>query len=114
MAGLPRRFHRSLLRVLGDRQEEAGRAADPGEVIEPDAGEFGERDGEDGEIDAGDAEAEREEADHGADRHGHRDRRDQSDPRTDAEMNVERGGRVGAETDIERVAERELARRSPS
>ena len=58
--------HRSLLRVLRDRQEQAGRAADPAEMIEADARELGEGDGQDGEIDAGDAEAEREEADDGA------------------------------------------------
>ncbi len=49
--------------ILRDRQEQAGRAADPAEMIEADAGEFGEGDGQDGEIDAGDAEAEREKAD---------------------------------------------------
>ena len=47
-------------------------------------------------------------------RHRDRDRDEQADPRADAVVHIERGGRVGAEPDIERVAERELARRSPS
>ena len=55
-----------VARVVGDGQEEAGRAADPAPVVEADARELGEGDGEDGEVDAGDAEAEGEKADHGA------------------------------------------------
>ena len=61
--------------VVGDRQEEAGGTADPVEMIETDAGEFGEGDGEDREIDAGDAEAERQEPDEGADQRGDQRRR---------------------------------------
>ena len=97
-----------VLRVLRDRQEEAGRAADEAQVVEADAGELGERDGQDREIDAGDAEAERQESDDRAARHRDRDRGQQADPRTDAVMHVERGGRIGAEPDIDRVAERQL------
>ena len=78
-------------------------------MVEADAGELGERDGQDGEIDAGDAEAERQEADDRAAGHRDRDRGQQAEPGADAEMHVERRGRVGAEPDIERVAERQLA-----
>ena len=95
--------------VVGDRQEEAARAADPPEMVEADARELGEGDGEDGEIDAGDAEAEGEEADDGAADDGDRDRGRKSEPRPDAEMHVERRGGIGAEPDIDGVAERELA-----
>ena len=102
------------MRVLRDRQEEAGRAADVARVVEADAREFGERDGQDREIDAGDAEAERQESDDRAARHRDRHRGEQPDPRADAEMHVERRRRIGAEPDIDRVAERELARQSPS
>ena len=56
-----------VLRVVGDRHEQPGGAADPAPVIEADAGELGEGDGEDREVDAGHAEAEREKADDGAD-----------------------------------------------
>ena len=42
---------------IADRQEEAARAADPVEMVEQDAGELGEGDGEQREIDAGDAES---------------------------------------------------------
>ncbi len=52
--------------VLGDRQEQAARGVDEVEMIEADARKLGEGDGQDGEIDAGDAEAEGEIADHRA------------------------------------------------
>src|SRR5262249_37780358 len=96
-------------RIIGDRQEEAARTADPSEVIEADARKLGESDGEDREIDATDAEAKGEEADDGAARHRDRDRRGQPEPRPDAEMDVERRRRIGAEPDIDGVAEGELA-----
>src|ERR1051326_2699779 len=78
-------------------------------MIEADAGELTKCNGQDREVDAGHAEAEGEEADdHAAcDRDQDRDRH--ADPRPDAEMHVERRGRVGAKPDIERMAERQLA-----
>src|SRR5262249_2003280 len=87
-------------------------ASDPTPVIEADAGELGESDGEDGEIDAGDAEAEGKEADDRAAHRRDRDRRKNPDPGPDAEMDIERGGGIAAEPDIEGVAERQLAGKS--
>ena len=78
-------------------------------MVEADAGELGEGDGEDREIDAGDAEAERQEADDRAAGHRDRDRGRKADPGTDAEMHVERRGCIGAEPDIDGVTERKLA-----
>ena len=49
--------------VLLDRQEESGRAADPTEMIEANAGEFGEGDRQDGKIDPRDPKAKRKKAD---------------------------------------------------
>src|SRR5688572_17982378 len=97
-----------VLGVVRHRQEQARGAAHPGEVVEADARELGEGDGEDGEVHAGDAEAEREEADHGAGERAGADRGDQADPGAQAEVHVQRGGRVGAQADVERVPEREL------
>ena len=54
--------------VLLDRQEKSGRAADPAEMVEADAGEFRKGDRQNGEIDARDPEAKRQEADDRADR----------------------------------------------
>src|SRR5262245_55868480 len=95
--------------IVGDRQEEAARPAHPSEVIEADARELGEGDGEDCEIDAAHAEAEGEEADDRTACHRDRDRRGQSDPGPETEMDIERRGRVAAEPDIDGVAEGELA-----
>ena len=47
-----------------------------------------------------------------SDRDRHRDQK--PEPRADAEMHIERGRRVGAQADIERVAERQAGRQSPS
>ncbi len=54
-------------------------------MIEADAGEFGERDGEDGEIDAGHAEAKSQKADDRAGGGGDRERRDKAEPGRNAE-----------------------------
>ena len=77
-------------------------------MIEADAGEFGDRYGQDGEVDAADLEAEGEIADESAGESGDRHRHQKPNPRADAEMHIERRRRVGAEADIERVAERQL------
>ena len=73
------------------------------------ARELRERNRQDRKIDAGDAEAEREEADEGPGKRRDGNRQRQPEPRRDAEMNVKRGGGIGAEADIERMAERKLA-----
>ena len=52
--------------VLLDRQEQASGGVDEVEMIETDARELGERDGEDGEINTGNAEAKRQKAEFGA------------------------------------------------
>ena len=77
-------------------------------MVEADAREFGNRDGEDGEINPGDAEAKGEEADACAGKRGDRGRDRQAEPGADAEIDIERGRCIGAEPDIERVAERQL------
>src|SRR5262249_46960370 len=59
-------------------------------------------------IHPGDAEAEGEKPDRCAAGDRDRDRRTEPEPRRDAEMNVEGGGYVGAETDEQRVAEGQL------
>ena len=61
-----------------------------------------------GEIDAGDAEAKGQKADEGAGQSRDRHRHQEAEPRADAEMHVERRRRIGAEPDIERMAERQL------
>ena len=68
-----------------------------------------ERDGQDREVDAADAEAERQEADDGAAGDRDQDRNRHAEPGPDAEMHVERRRDVGAEPDVERVAERQLS-----
>ena len=52
-----------VVRVLLDRQKQAARGVDIAPIVEADAGEFGKCDGQDREIDAGDAEAKGEKAD---------------------------------------------------
>src|SRR5262245_65464580 len=49
--------------VLRDRQKQAGRGIGPSEMIESDPREFSERNGENGEVDAGNLETEGQEAD---------------------------------------------------
>ena len=66
MSGGPRKLARSQRVALRDAQEHAAGAAEPVEVIEADARELGEGDGEEREVHARDAEAEGEEADRGA------------------------------------------------
>ncbi len=95
-----------VLRVVCDREKEAAGTADPGEMIEADARELGKRDRKDREVNAGDTEAERKEADHRSDCAGNRKRRQQSDPRAYAELHIESGGYVGAKADIKRMSER--------
>ena len=57
-------------------------------MVEADARELAEGNRQDGEIDAGDPESERQEADDGAGRGGGDHRRPQPDPGTDAEVHV--------------------------
>src|SRR6185436_20735062 len=94
---------------VGDGEKEPGRAAYPPPVIEGDAGEFAEGNRQNSEVDAADAEAKGEIADHGAGRRRGRHRHPQPDPWANAEMHVERSGGISAEADIERVSQRELA-----
>src|SRR5580704_10859976 len=78
-------------------------------MVEADAGKFGKGDGENGEIDPGDAEAEGESADDRAARRGNRYRGEKPDPRSDAEAREQHCGDVSAEPGENRVAERQLA-----
>ncbi len=74
-------------------------------MIEGEARELAEGDGEQGEVDAGQREAEAEIA---HDRAGKRRRRDSGEdagPRADAVMEEQSGGDVAAEAGIERVAQ---------
>src|ERR1044071_5769908 len=91
-------------------QEQAARAADPVEMVEADARELGEGDGEEREVHPGDAEAEGEKADHYAERHAEEDRDPQAGPGPDAVVEEDRARRVRADADVERMAERELPR----
>src|SRR5712691_106091 len=95
--------------VIRHREKEAGGTADPIEMIEADPGKFGERDGEDREIDAGDPEPERQEGDECAACGGESNCARKPDPGGDPEMHVKRRARIAAETDEYRMAERELA-----
>src|SRR6185503_11497805 len=90
--------------ALRHAQEHAARAADPVEMVEADARELGEGDGEEREIHPRDAEAEGEKAD----RHAQQDRHPQPGPRADAVVEEDRTRRVRADADVERMAEREL------
>src|SRR5207245_799011 len=74
-----------------------------------DAGEFGERDGENREIDASYAEAKGEKSNERATGHCDHDRGSKPDPRRYSEMDIEGGGGIAAEPDIDRMTERELA-----
>src|SRR5262245_4369574 len=95
--------------VLRDREKQAGRRIGPSEMIEPDPCEFSERDGENGEVDAGNLKTEGQEADKGT-----RERREwnshkQPDPGADSKMHKKRRRGIGAQPHIERMTERQLA-----
>src|SRR5262245_46224204 len=94
--------------ALQDFQKQASRAAEPGEVIEADAAEFGEGDGEKREINAGDGKTKGEAADHQPSSNAERDGEPQPDPWTDAVVAVKRRRRVGTDAEIERVAKGKL------
>ena len=90
-------------------QEETARAADPAEMIEADARELGERDRQQREVGARDAEAKRQPADDGGHQHAHAHRHDHTQPWDDAEMLEQRRRGVSAQPDVQRMADRELA-----
>src|SRR6185503_13081019 len=96
--------------ALRHLEEHAAGPPGPAEMIEADARELGEGDGEEREVHARDAETEREEADDEAERDAERDRGPQPGPRADAPMEEDPAGDVGADADVERVPERKLAR----
>src|SRR5258707_14948423 len=79
-------------------------------MIEKDAGELGKRDGEEREVDAGDAEAKAEGGDDDAGEARDRHPREDAEPRRDPVMDEERRRRIAAEPDIERVADGEQPR----
>ena len=74
-----------VMGVLRNRQKQAGRGIGPAEVIEPDPREFGKRDGENGEVDAGNPKAEGQEADKGTGERRDRNRHKQADPGTECQ-----------------------------
>src|SRR5271156_5392831 len=78
-------------------------------MIEADAREFGEGDGENGEIDAGNAEPESQKADDRPADHGNRYRRQNTEPWADIVTHEQSCRDVAAKPDIDRVPERELA-----
>src|SRR5262245_966050 len=81
-------------------------------MVKADAGKLGKRDGEDGEIDAGDAKAKGQEANDragcGRARHG----RPKPKPWAHTEVHVEGRRGVRAKPDVERVTQRKLARKA--
>src|SRR5689334_17595522 len=95
--------------ALRHAQKHATGATDPVEMVEADARELGEGDGEEREIHARDAEAEGEKADRDAERDAEQDRHPQPGPGPDAVVEEDRAGGVGADADVERMAERKLA-----
>src|ERR1700745_2198888 len=52
-------------------------------------------------------------ADGGTESGRERDRRKQAEPRTDAEIDPKQRRRIGAQPDVQRMAERQLARKAP-
>src|SRR5215475_6128920 len=106
--GVAAQVPKIIARIIGDRQEQSARRSDPIEMIETDAGEFGARNGENGEIDPRHPKAEGEICNRRPARYRDGGRGNKADPRTDAEMHVERRRRVGAQSDEQRVAERKL------
>ena len=95
-----------------DRQKQAAGGAGDLQMVEADPGEFGERDRQQREIDAFDREPPAEPADKQPGRGGDRDGDEHAEPRPDAEQRPQRGRRVGAEPEIERMAERQLPGKS--
>src|SRR5262249_18206766 len=89
-----------VARVVGHGKEKTTGAAEPTEMIEADAGKFGKSDGEDGEIDARDAEAKREKSDECAAGRRDGDRSRKADPGRYPEMHVKSSRGVGAKADI--------------
>ena len=66
-------------------------------MIQPDAGKFSKCDCQQSKVNAGNAVAKGEGADRRAQQSAQRDRKPQSGPRTDAEMEIERGRGVSAD-----------------
>src|SRR5258708_37681703 len=77
-------------------------------MSEADPRELGERNGEDGEVHAGDAEAECQKSDAGAARRANRYRGEKSEPWTDAVAGEQHRRDITAEPGIDGMAEREL------
>ena len=97
-----------VVRILLDRQEQAARRIDEAPIVEADAGELGEGDGQDGEINAGNAEAEGEIADDRAAGGGDRNGGEEAEPWADAEAGEQHRRDITGKPDIERMAERKL------
>src|SRR4029079_9097853 len=95
--------------VLRDRQEQSGRSVGPPKRVKSDPREFGKRNGENGEIDAGNPKPERKETDKRAGDCRDGDRHEQADPRAEAKMDVQRGRGIGAQSHIKCMAKRQLA-----
>ena len=91
--------------VLRDRQKQARRRMDEIKMIEADAGKLGERNSQDGEIDAGDAEAESEKADDRRTRRRDRNRHQKAEPRRHAVAGEQHRSHVGSQPRIDRIAE---------
>src|SRR5579884_1480321 len=77
-------------------------------MIESDAGEFGDRDGEYCEVDAPHPETERKKADERTCEPCNRRRKQKAEPRRHAEIDEQGRGHIRAKPDIECMPEREL------
>src|SRR6266581_2406257 len=95
--------------ALRHLEEHAAGSAGPVEVIEADARELGESDRQQGEIDARDAEAEGEEADHQAVYGAGEDGEHKPYEGGNSIMKKQSSGHISRHADVHRVAERELA-----
>ena len=108
MVGEPRSRHRSVRACSATGRNRPPVPLTTVEMIEADAGELGERDGENGEIDPGDAEAEGEIADHRAAGGRDRDRGEHAEPRARRRNGRTKSPRRRRRARHRGVAEREL------
>src|SRR5581483_8569548 len=97
-----------VLPAFGVFQKQTAGAAEPGEMIQTDAGKFRAGDREQREVDPGDAVAKGQRAERRAEKSAERGGQPQPRPGADAEVKVKSGGGVGAGAEIEGVAERKL------
>src|SRR5215831_554049 len=98
-----------VMSVLCDRQEKTRCRPGPCQVLETDAGEFGDSNREDGKINTGNAKPEREKPDKCPGGGRYRYSYEQSEPGPYAKMHKERRRCVGTKAHIKRMPQRELS-----